>query len=45
MTFQIRHDGHTYTVHTEVGEGETKVVFDEENPDPRDNPLEPSEDA
>lgn len=32
MTFQIRHDGKTYTVHTEVGDGITRVVFDEDRP-------------
>lgn len=31
MTFQIRHDGKTYTVHTEVGNGLTQVVFDDED--------------
>lgn len=30
MTFQIRHDGRTFTVHTVVGDGLTKVLFDEE---------------
>lgn len=29
MTFEIRHDGTTYTVHTEVGDGLTRVLFEE----------------
>lgn len=30
MPFQIRHDGKTFTVHTEVGNGLTRVVFTED---------------
>lgn len=30
MTFQIRHDGKTFTVHTKVGDGLTEVLFDED---------------
>jgi hypothetical protein len=44
MTFQIRHDGRTFTVTTEVGDGETKVRFTEDNPPP-EPPLEPGEEA
>lgn len=44
MTFEIRHDGRTFTVHTEVGEGLTQVKFEENEPQEQ-QPLEPSEET
>jgi hypothetical protein len=33
MTFEIRHDGKTYLVHTEVGDDQpARVLFDESAP-------------
>lgn len=43
MVFQIvTNDKKVFTVHTEVGDGLTKVVVDESEQD--EEPLEPSED-
>ena len=45
MPFQIRHDGKTYTVHTVVGEGLTKVEFTEDERVAPQPPLDNSEEA
>lgn len=44
MRFEFFHDGQFLRVHTEVGQGLTKVVVKELNP-PAPEALEPSEDA
>lgn len=45
MVFQIvTNDKKVFTVHTEVGDGLTKVVVDEAEPD-EDEPLESSEEG
>lgn len=46
MPFQIRHDGKTYTVHTVVGDGPTRVEFTEDESQPGEaQPLDNSEEV
>lgn len=44
MVFQIlTNDKHIFTVHTEVGEGLTRVVIEDNKPDELEDSIEPDE--